>query len=127
MPEGRNSPRSKELMNPTVAVTSLPGKYNASNANTEGTVMMEQFAEAVGDLTECHVHRNTQWRLSVKNALNKIKTTDNLQNATKEISSMMATVLSNKEACFLEILYNTGWTTADANLWITAGLLPRMI
>jgi hypothetical protein len=40
---------------------------------------------------------------------------------------MMGTVLSNMEACFLEILYRVGWTTADANLWITAGLLPRLI
>ena len=40
---------------------------------------------------------------------------------------MMATVLSNMDACFLETLYNAGWTTADANLWITAGLLPRII
>jgi hypothetical protein len=52
---------------------------------------------------------------------------DYLHNAAKEISSMMATVLSNMDACFLQVLYNAGWTTANANLWITPGLLPHMI
>jgi hypothetical protein len=46
------APLCKELMDFTVDVTSLPGKYNASNLNTNRTITMDQFAEAVGDLTK---------------------------------------------------------------------------
>jgi hypothetical protein len=40
---------------------------------------------------------------------------------------MMAIVLSNMDSCFLERLYKAGWTTADMNFWIAAGLLPHLI
>jgi hypothetical protein len=50
-PKGIIAPIWKELMNATVDVTSLPGKYNASNENTDRTIR-DQFVEAVGDLTE---------------------------------------------------------------------------
>jgi hypothetical protein len=64
-PKGVIAPVCKELMDSTVDVTSLPGKYNASNLNTDGTIMMDQFAEAVGDLTEPSARRvgesRTHW------------------------------------------------------------------
>jgi hypothetical protein len=113
-PKGVIAPVHKELMDSTVDVTSLTGKYTASNSNTDGTIMMDQLAEAVGDLTELsarrvdesRTHRDTQWRLSAKNALDRIKTVEDLHhNAAEEISSMMGTVLSNMDACFLEILF----------------------
>jgi hypothetical protein len=134
-PKGVTAPVRKELMDSTVDVCSLPGKYNASNLNNDGNIIMDQFAEAVGDLTEMssrragdsRLNRDTQWRMSGKNALEKVKTVEDLNNATEEISSMRGTVLSNMESAFREVLYNNGWTTNDADLWITAGLLPKII
>jgi hypothetical protein len=45
-------PIQQELMDSTVDVTSLPGMYNASNLNTNGSIVMDLFAEVVGDLTK---------------------------------------------------------------------------
>jgi hypothetical protein len=134
-PKGVTAPVQKELMDSTVNVCSLPGKYNASNLNNDRNIIMDQFAEAVGDLTEMssrragdsRLNQDTQWRMSGKNALEKVKTVEDLNGATEEISSMRGTVLSNMESAFREVLYNNGWTTNDADLWITAGLLPKII
>jgi hypothetical protein len=54
--------------------------------------------------------------MSGKNALEKVKTVEDLNDATEEISSMRGTVLSNMESAFREVLYNSGWTTTDADL-----------
>ena len=132
-PKGVLAPVRKELMDSAVDVTSLPGKYNASKQHTDGTLIMDQFAEAVGEMTSSSGRRtgetrtrDTQWRLSGKNALDKIKTSEDLADATEEISSMMGTALANMNSAFRETLYNAGWTTTDADLWVTAGLLPRL-
>jgi hypothetical protein len=109
-PNGIIAPIQKELMDSTLDVTSLPGKYNPSNLNTNRTIMMDQFAEAVGDLItklsarragKSRAHRVTQWRLCIKNALNKIKTAEDLHNAAKEISSMTS---ETNSTCKLTVL-----------------------
>jgi hypothetical protein len=46
----------------TVDVTSLHGKYNVSNMNTDGTLMMDQFAEVVGDPTELSAQQASESR-----------------------------------------------------------------
>jgi hypothetical protein len=62
-----------------------------------------------------------------RNARDKIKSVDNLDNAADELSSEAETVLANMDASMKEVLYVSGWTALDTNSFCLIGLLPRII
>jgi hypothetical protein len=74
----------------------------------EGALLFDQFAEAVGDLTDVSARRvgaaprDSQWRSQSRN------------------------VLANMDTSMKEVLYASGWTALDTNSFCLIGLLPRM-
>jgi hypothetical protein len=68
-PKGVTAAVRKELMETAVDVVALPGKFNSANSAAEGSLIFDQFAETVGDLTDVsarHVGallRDWQWRV----------------------------------------------------------------
>jgi hypothetical protein len=95
--------------------------------------MMDQFAQAVGDMTNNQARRagslarDTQWRMQARNALERIKTVEDLNEAAKELSSQTVNVLTNMDSAMKEILFNVGWTSQDAEAYCMSGLLPRLM
>jgi hypothetical protein len=133
----------KELMENVVNVVSLPGKFNSANTAAEGSLIFDQFAEAVGDLTDSSARRvsaqprDLQWRVPLRNALDKIKNIKDLNNAADELASEAETVLANMDAAVKEVLYASaavkevlyasGWAATDTDLFCLTGLLPCII
>ena len=71
-PKGVTATVRKEIMKTAVDVVSLPGKFAAglnAVAVADGSLIMDQFAEAVGNLTDANARRygglprDSQWRL----------------------------------------------------------------
>jgi hypothetical protein len=132
-PKGVTASVRKELAESAVDVVSLPGKFSAATGSAaDGSFIMDQFAEAVGDLTDMSAKRvgsgsrDSQWRLVTRNALDKIKTAEDLDEATDELISQNDNVFSNMEASLQDILFTAGWTVADSEFYCSAGLLPRI-
>jgi hypothetical protein len=104
-----------------------------SLCSVDGAQMMDQFAQAVGDMTDNQARRagslarDTQWRMQGRNALDKIKTVDDLNEAAEELSSQTDNVLTNMDSAIKEILFNVGWTSRDADAYCMLGLLPRLM
>jgi hypothetical protein len=127
-PKGVTASIRKDIME----TSSLPGKFTLNNS-VGGAQMMDQFAQAVGDMTANQAQqvgsltRDTQWRMQAWNALDKIKTVDDLNEAAEELSSQTDNVLTNMDSAIKEILFNVGWTAQDANAYCMSGLLPRLM
>jgi hypothetical protein len=128
-PKGVSQAVRKELMETATDVVALPGKLGG----TDASFVWDQFAGAVCDLTDLgsrragNQPRDTQWKIMSRNALDKIKTIDDLSASTEELSGQRDKVLSNMEAAMREVLFNAGWTKEDADVYCEAGLLPRII
>jgi hypothetical protein len=133
-PKGVTAPVRKEIMEASIDVVSLPGKFQTTAGITsDGSHIMNQFAEAVGDMTDTNTRRggslprDTQWRLSSRNALNQLKTVDDLNSAAEELSGQFNNVTRIMDSALKEILYNAGWTAEDSVSFCISGLLPRII
>jgi hypothetical protein len=115
-PKGVTVAVRKELMEASVDILTLPGKLNSSinAAAVEGSLIFDQFAEAVGDLNDVSARRvgtatrDTQWKLASKNTMEKIKTIEDCNTAADELSCKAETVLANMDASMKEILYAAG-------------------
>jgi hypothetical protein len=118
-PKGVTQSVQKELMDTAVDVVSLPGKLGRS----EVSFVWDQFAGAVSDLTELgsrragNQPRDTQWKIAARNALDKIKTIEDLHASTEEISGQRDKVLTNMESAMREVLFNTGWTKENSDVY----------
>jgi hypothetical protein len=94
---------------------------------------MDQFVEAVGDMTDTNVRhggslvRDTQWRLLTRNALDKIKTVNDLNSAAEELSGQFDNVTNNMNYAFKEILYKAEWSPNDSDSYCMPGLLSGLI
>jgi hypothetical protein len=132
-PKGVTAPVRKEIMEASINVVSLPGKFTMSGTTSDGSHIMDQFAEAVGDMTDATARRSgslprdTQWRLPTRNALDNLKTVNDLNVAAEELSGQFDNVTSNMESAVKAILYNAGWTPEDSDSYCISGLLPRIV
>jgi hypothetical protein len=130
-PKGMAASAKKEFMEASPDVLSLPGKLGS--ATNDPAEVMDQFAGAVNDITAQRAartgvqSRDTQWKSATRNALDKIKTADDLSEAAEEISSQSDSVYQSFEGSVREILYNQGWAKSDVDLYLAAGLLPRIV
>ena len=86
-PKGVTAPVRKESMEASIDVVSLPGKFQTTAGITsDGSNIMNQFAEAVGDMTDTNARRggslprDSPWRLSSRNARDQLKTLDDLNS-----------------------------------------------
>jgi hypothetical protein len=123
-------------MEASIDILILPGnKLNTAinAAAIEGSLIFDQFAEAVGDLNDVSARRvgaatrDTQWKLASKNTLEKVKTIEDCNTAADELSCEAETVLANMDASMKEILYAAGWAAQDTDSFCLIGLLPRII
>jgi hypothetical protein len=136
-PKGVTASVRKEIMEAAIDVVSLPGKFTSSKIGETPTIdgghIMDQFVEAVGNMTDTNARRggsllrDTQWQLPTRNALDKIKTVDDLNSAAEELSGQSDNVTNNMDSAFKEILYNAGWSPSDSDSFCMTGLLPRLI
>jgi hypothetical protein len=134
-PKGVTAAVRKELMEPLVDILTLPSKSNASSnaAAVEGSLMFDQFAEAVGDLNDVSAWRvgaatrDTQWKLTLKNTMEKIKTIEDCNTAANELSCKAETSLANMDASMKGILYASSWAAQDVDSFCLIGLLPGII
>jgi hypothetical protein len=121
-------------MEALIDAVSLPGKFsNIAGTISDGSHIMDQFAEAVGDLMDTNARRggslprDTQWRMPSRNALDQLKTVEDLNSAAEDLSGQFDNITSNMESAIKEILYNAGWTPEDLDSFCILGLLPRII
>jgi hypothetical protein len=127
------APVIKEIMEASIDVVSLPGKFTMSGTRSDGSHIMDQFAEAVGNMTDATARRSgslpraTQWRLRTRNALDNLNTVNDLNRAAEELSAQFDNVTSNMESAVKKILYNAGWTPEDSDSYYISGLLPRIM
>jgi hypothetical protein len=132
-PKGVTAPVRKEIMEASIDVVSLPGKFTTAGTTVDGSNIMDQFAEALGDMTDVNARRgsslprDTQWRMPTRNALDKLLTVEDLNLASEELTGQFDNVTNNMESAIKEILYNAGWTPEDAESFCVSGLLPRII
>jgi hypothetical protein len=130
-PKGVTASTRKDLMEAAPDVLSLPGKLGS--ATNDSSEVWDQFAGAVSDIAEQRASwagvqpRDTQWKVASRNAIDKIKTTEDLYDAADEIGSQSDKVLQSYEASIQEILYTQGWAPADVDQYISSGLLPRIV
>ena len=128
-PKGVSNEVKRELMETAVDVVSLPGKLS----NIEANGGMDQLAATLGELSSFEsrragfVARDTQWQAKNRNALDRIKTLEDLINGTEELSSQRARVMANMCSNMCEVLMKAGWTLGDSKMFVEAGLLPRII
>jgi hypothetical protein len=128
-PKGISKEVQRELMETAVDVVSLPGKLS----NTEANGGMDQLAATLGELSSFEarragfVARDTQWQAKNRNALDRIKTLEDLINGTEELSTQRDRVMSNMGSNMCEVLMKAGWTSSDSKMFVEAGLLPRII
>jgi hypothetical protein len=128
-PKGVSKDVQRELMETAVDVVSLPGKL--SNVETNGG--MDQLAATLGELSAFQsrragiVPRDTQWQAKNRNALDRLKSLDDLIAGTEELSTQRERVMTNMGSNMCEVLVKAGWTLADSKMFVEAGLLPRII
>jgi hypothetical protein len=128
-PKGISEEVKRELMETAVDVVSLPGKLT----NIEANGGMDQLAATLGELSSFEsrragfVARDTQWQAKNRNALDRIKTLEDLINGTEELSTQRDRVMSNMGSNMCEVLMKAGWTLPDSKMFVEAGLLPRII
>jgi hypothetical protein len=130
-PKGVTASTRNDLMEVTPDILALPGKLGSTtNGSAE---VWDQLAGAVSDIAEQRATRtgtqprDTQWRGANRNALDKIKTMEDLYDAADEISSQSDKVLQSYEAATQEILFVQGWAKPDVDMYVSAGLLPRIV
>jgi hypothetical protein len=130
-PKGVTAATRKDLMEAVPDVLSLPGKLGS--ATNDSSEVWDQFAGAVSDIAEQRASRagvqprDTQWKVASRNAIDKIKTVEDLYDAADEIGSQSDKVLQSYEASIQEILFTQGWAQADVDLYVSSGLLPRIV
>jgi hypothetical protein len=128
-PKGISNDVRRELMETAVDVVSLPGKL--SNVDANGG--MDQLAATLGELSAFQsrragfVPRDTQWQAKNRNALDRLKTLEDLISGTEELSTQRERVMSNMGSNMCEVLMKAGWTLPDSKMFVEAGLLPRII
>jgi hypothetical protein len=129
-PKGVTAQTRRDLMDVTPDIMSLPGKLGASTADS--SAIWDQFAGAVNEMAEQRAVRtgsqvrDTQWRGATRNALDKIRTMDDVFDAAEEIGSQSDKIMTSFEAGIQEILYAQGWSKDDVDLYVVSGLLPRI-
>jgi hypothetical protein len=130
-PKGVTAQTRRDLMDAAPDVLSLPGKLGSTiNDSSE---MWDQFAGAVNEMAEQQTVRagtqvrDTQWRGAPCNALDKIKTMDDVFDAAEAIGNQSDKVMTSFEASIQEILYTQGWAKDDVELYVASGPLPRII
>jgi hypothetical protein len=117
------------LMEAAVDVVSLPGK----SASFDESQLLERLTGGIGELADRatrrsgRVARDTGWGNAGRNALDKIKTLDDLTNATEELGSHRDQVLTAMRSVIRGVLRGVHWSDEDATLYSVAGLLPRVI
>jgi hypothetical protein len=131
-PKGVTAAMRKDMMEAAPDVMALPGNKLGSAIN-DSTEVWDQFAGAVSEIAEQRAAgagaqlRDTQWKVASHNAIDKVKTMEDLYDAADEIGSQSDKVLQSFEANLQEILYGQGWGTEDVELYIALGLLPRIV
>jgi hypothetical protein len=130
-PKGVTAQTRRDMMDVMPDILSLPGKLGAST-NTSSEIW-DQFAGAVSEMAEQRaVRADTQLRdtqrqgATTRNALDKIRTMDDVFDVAEEIGSQSNKVITSFEAGLQEILYAQGWTKDDVDLYVASGLLPRI-
>jgi hypothetical protein len=130
-PKGVTAATRKDLIEAAPDVLSLPGKLGSATTNTSD--VWDQLAGAVGDMAEQRSNRagiqprDTQWRGATRNAMDKIKTIEDLYDAADELGSQADKVLQSFEASIQEILYSEGWARDNVDQYVSTGLLPRIV
>jgi hypothetical protein len=130
-PKGVTATTRKELIECAPDVLSLPGKLGSASADT--AEVWDQFAGAVNEMAEQRATRSgtqprdTQWRAPARNAMDKIKSIEDVYDAAEELGSQSDKVFQSFESSIQEILYSQGWTRDDVDLYLASGLLPRII
>ena len=101
-PKGVTAPVRKEIMEASIDVVSLTSKFTMSGTTSDGSHIINQFAEAVGDMTDATARRSgslpqdTQWRLPTRNALDNLKTVNDLNVAAEELYAQFDNVMSDQ-------------------------------
>jgi hypothetical protein len=110
-------------------VLSLPGKLGS--ALNDSTEVWDQLAGAVSEIAEQRAARagaqlrDTQWKVADLNAIDKVKSMEDLYDAADEIGSQSDKVLQGFEATLQEILYGQGWSTEDVELYRDGVVTPH--
>jgi hypothetical protein len=90
-PKGVMVQTRKDMMDAMPDIVSLPGKLGTAMSNS--TEVWDQFAGAVSEIAEQRATRaetqprDTQWKVSSRNALDKIRTMEDVFDAAEEIGS----------------------------------------
>jgi hypothetical protein len=130
-PKGVTATTRKDMIDAAPDVLALPGKLGS--ALNDSTEVWDQFAGAVSEIAEQRATRagtqlrDTQWKVAGRNAIDKIKSAEDLFDAADELGSQSDKVLQSFEASLQEILYGQGWSKEDVELFIALGLLPRIV
>jgi hypothetical protein len=130
-PKGVTAAARKDMIEAAPDVLLLPGKLGS--ALNDSTKVWDQFAGVVSKIAEQRESRSgtqlrdTQWKVANRNAIDKVKTMEDLYDADDEIGSQSEKVLQGFEATLQEILFCQGWSTEDVDLYIASGLLPRIV
>jgi hypothetical protein len=131
-PKGTTNRVQHEIVATAVDVVSLPGKSTNASAVDNGLVM-DQFVKAVGDLNDLSSRRigsaprDSQWKMNSRNALDKIKTPEELMENTDELlQSVDDKIVSNMEMAIKDILLASAWNLTSAETYCTAGLMTRL-
>jgi hypothetical protein len=130
-PKGTTNQVQQEIVATAVDVVSLPGKSTNASALDNGLVM-DQFVKAVGDLNDLSSRRigsaprDSQWKMNSRNALDRIKTPEELMENTDELLQSVEEIVSNMEMAIKDILLASGWTLTSAETYCTAGLMTRL-
>jgi hypothetical protein len=112
-------------------ILSLPGKLGSALNNL--SEIWDQFAGAVNEMAEQRAVctgtpvRDTQWKGAPRNALDKIRTMDDIFDAAEEIGSQSDKVITSFEASIQEILFTQGWAKDDVEMYVSSGRLPRIV
>jgi hypothetical protein len=130
-PKGTTNQVQQEIVATAVDVVSLPGKSTNASAVDDG-IVMDQFVKAVGDLNDLSSRRigsaprDSQWKMNSRNALDKIKTPEELMENTDELLQSVEEIVSNMEMAIKDILLASGWNLTSAKTYCTAGLMTQL-
>jgi hypothetical protein len=124
-PKGVTSATKRELMDAAPDILSLPSKLGSTT--NDSAEVWDQFAGTVSEIAEQQTSRlgaavrDTRWWVASRNALDKVKTMEDLFDVTNEIDSQSDKVLQSFHASVQEILYSQGWTPDDVNVFLEVG------